>query len=319
VAAAITAIVVSLRRDADGRLAALRHGAAAMADALARTLEAAPQRTRPKRCALASPQGPATLEAGKRTFRRRGDELVAEGRGQVVMGIVADARGAAAETLRRARRVREAFARAGVQVVVSLGGMGESKEELEEILGALADRRWLLAALPGDREPLADHAEAIRQLQARGLPAVDAAALRVLRVGEVALAPFPGVALDGHGLVAGPDGCARGAEELARLPEAEVLLAHAPPRQAGAHATDLARGGIHVGDPWVTQAADRTKARLVVHGLIDETAGRTAEEGERLVAATGALEGTSRGAVALIVELEEGRAHVRAVEAAPSP
>jgi hypothetical protein len=285
-----------------------------MGRSLARTFEASSERSRPRRCALATPVLPEAIVAGRHTFRLRGDTLAAEGRGAaLVLGVVADARGADARTLENARWVKAGFARAGVNLVASLGGMGESRQEIAAVLGALADRRWLLVALPGDRESVDEHAAAIAALRAAGLPVVDGATLRRMTVGTVALAPLPGVALDGYGLVAGPDGCGRGGDEVARVPEAAVLLSHAPPRQASDDATDLAEGDVHVGDPWVAQAAERAKARLVVHGLIDERAGRVAGGEGRQVAASGALDGAAGAGSALVVVLDGGTPRVRAL------
>ncbi|HLU67090.1 MAG TPA: hypothetical protein VKZ63_12490, partial [Kofleriaceae bacterium] len=55
----------------------------------------------------------------------------------LVVGVVADARGARQETLAQLGVARTAFSEEKVELVVSLGGMGTSEEEIAAVLGAL--------------------------------------------------------------------------------------------------------------------------------------------------------------------------------------
>jgi hypothetical protein len=112
-----------------------------------------------------------------------------------------------------------------------------------------------------------------------------------------------------------------------------VVLAHQPPRQRGLEATDLALGGVHVGEPALADLAARSAAVAFVHAGLDDTAGqvagatwedrsralRTLTWSDRLVVAAGPLEalpherGVPRSAdsCAIVVEIDHMRARVR--------
>ena len=248
--------------------------------------ERAPSWRTPIRCAKEPDLVPGTLAVGKRRFERTKQGLVGgrPDRG-VRLGIVADSRGASGRTLALAVGARRAFAQAGVDMVVAAGGLGETRDEIEAVLRALAgEETWVVVALPGDREPVLAFHDAVVQLASEGLPVIDGTRVGMLVVDGVAFGVLPGAPLDatgrGYGLVAGVDGCGRTRQDArsvaARLKEHDgprVILSHAPPRQRGLAGSDLAVEGAHVGDLLVTEAARDTGAVLVVHGLLDEGAG----------------------------------------------
>ena len=197
--------------------------------------------------------------------------LDADDRGQdapLVIGVLADARGETDELA----AVRAGFARHGVHLVVSLGGIGQSSAEVEPALAALTGP-WLLLAMPGDREDLREHRAAVAALAERGV--VDGSRVRQVQAAGVALFTWPG-APHREQLMAGVRGCGfqpadiDGLVTLARDAEAprRVLLSHAPPRQAGPDASDRTEAGVHIGDPAVAQLVADAGMALVVHGLI---------------------------------------------------
>jgi hypothetical protein len=306
VAAAVSmiAIVTLTGGERAAETARMRLGGEVVGRAAMRGLAEAPRARRPFRCAARTPTAPGKVVTRGRTWRGDGGRLVGGGRGgRLVLGVVADARGATTETLANLERVTAEFRRAGVDVVVALGGLGTTREEIATVLEALAGERreWLVLALPGDREPVWAFEEALAALAERGVPVVDGARLGVLVADGVAVAALPGLDLDddlrAHGLTAGADGCGRtdeDADAVARRLAAErgprVLASYAPPRQTGAGATDLALGGVHVGDPVVTRVARAARVALVVHGQIDEAAGREAPLEAGLAVAAGPLE-----------------------------
>jgi hypothetical protein len=265
------------------------------------------------------------------------------------LGVVADARGADEATLARARAAARRFAEAHVDVVLSLGGQGQTRAELESILGALAGPDWLLVALPGDREAIDAHREAVAALAKRGLRVVDGSALGFIVVGGVAVGLVPGAPArdDGyaHGLIAGADGCARTPHQLVALeqrlaaePGPHVLAAYRPPRQRGLAATDLALGGVHVGEPALAELAAHVGAVAFVHAGVEETGGRAAGTTwtststavstmmwrDRLAVSVGPMEALPhpswskkiRDLDAIVVEIDHMRARVRAVRTA---
>ncbi|HTE49423.1 MAG TPA: hypothetical protein VK698_01035 [Kofleriaceae bacterium] len=271
----------------------------------------------PFRCAeLGGPGGaggPVAAELGRRVGRRltlEGDRLVmgaAEGGERdrtLVMGVVADARGAGAATLAQIGRTRAELEREQVELVVSVGGMGTGQEELSQVLAALArDARWVVWAIPGERESIPAHRAAVAGLAAAGYPVFDGTRVRMVEVDGAVLASFPGGA-EASQLMAGADGCVHRpgdasalAMRLGKQKGVRVWVGHSPPRQAGAVASDVALGGVHVGEVEVAAALPAARAQLVLHGMVDEAAlgaasGRAAlgERGGPTVLGSGPIE-----------------------------
>lgn len=297
---------------------------------------------RPIRCLRDPAAGvPDVVVAGNRTFHRDGARLVGgNSDGRVKLGVLADARGAEGATLANLAWARRRLEAEKVDAVLVLGGMGRAKDELAKTLGAVASGApWIVVAQAGEREGVPALAEALEALVAAGAPIVDGGAARILVVDGVAIGFLPGLAADdsgrAHGLAAGEDGCGRADEdtsalagELAAQKAPRLLASYAPPRQRGTGATDLALGGVHVGDPTVARAAEVAGVVAVVHGQIDETAGRSAgtagrSEGGWLAASAGAIDAVpaplqgrsiATGGL-LIVEISGNRATFRRLAA----
>jgi len=263
--------------------------AASVADGIADAIERADRLAEPFHCAElfeanAEPATQVELAGIRRVATIEGYRmhLVADGGRrdrEVVLGVVSDARGAGAETLAEIARMRGAFEEAGVELVVSLGGMGKRQDEIEPVLAALSrGAPWPLWALPGDREELPAHRAAVASLRGAGAAVFDGSAIRFVDMGGVTLGSLPGGAHPGR-LVAGRLGChhrahdgARLADELARADGVRVWVGQTPPRQRGPASSDLATGGIHVGETELASLVTRAGAHVVLHGLVDEAA-----------------------------------------------
>lgn len=186
--------------------------------ALAAALTAAAEVHAPWRCA--APDGPEhareTLTVGEHTWTITGHTLGREGSGDVVIGAIADAAGAAPATLAAIGRLRTRLARA--DVVLTLGGMGTTQAELEATLGALADGApFLVVALPGDLEGAGALAAAVTTLRGRGQQVLDGRLIQRIELPGATIATLAG-ARDPSRLVAGTthdDGCALRAEDVA--------------------------------------------------------------------------------------------------------
>ncbi len=294
--------------------------------AVALALVDAPGWRVPARCTEpsedAAPAG-APVRVGARTFTFGADGKLQGGdaaRQRVLIGVVADARGADVATLARVRAAAASFAAAHVDVVVSLGGLGSTRAEIEPLLAALASDGWLLVALPGDREAVAAHRETVAALAAHGAHVVDGSALGLLVVDGVTIGLLPGAPAGpgghAHGLVAGADGCARAGEDLAALerrvaaePGPHVLAAHQAPRQRGLEATDVALGGVHVGEVGLADLATHVGAVAFVHAGLDETGGRV----------TGSSWGSTSRAVSTMMWSDHLAVSVGPLEALPHP
>jgi hypothetical protein len=223
-----------------------RHGAppgTRLAPAIAAALAAADEVREPWRCA--APDGPSvadeTLTTGSRTWQLGDRAMKLAGPGDVAIGVIADAAGSAPETLAALGRLRAGLGR--VDLVISLGGMGATRAELEAGFAALADRAaWPLVALPGDLEPVTDHAEAIAAARRRGAPVIDGRLVQRIELPPATIALVPGASAASR-LAAGGDGCGYRAEDAAAAfadltPRAglRILASAEAPREPGADA-----------------------------------------------------------------------------------
>jgi hypothetical protein len=181
--------------------------------------------------------------------------------------------------------------------------MGTSQEELTQVLSALArDAPWVVWAIPGDREAVPAHRAAVASLAASGYAVFDGSRVRMVEVDGTVLAAFPGAEEPGQ-LLAEAEGCAHRPEDasalaarLARQKGVRVWVGHAPPRQRGTQAGDIAVGGVHVGERALAAALPAARAHLVLHGLVDEaalgeaTGRRGLDDGGALVLGSGPVE-----------------------------
>jgi len=202
---------------------------------------------------------------------------------EAVLGVVADARGSSTEiAVAQLARIRRRLEEAGVQVLLSLGGLGTSREEIANALRPLAvGARWPVIAIPGDREDLPAHRAAIAAVnQEEQTLVLDGSAIRLLIAETAVIGTLPGSA-SGKRLLAGVEGCQHTAADARALAEvlleqdvARVWASHAPPRQQGPTASDVALGGAHVGEAELAEAIGTSKVSLVLHALVDEAAAR---------------------------------------------
>lgn len=275
----------------------------------------------PYRCAESAPPTPQKLKIGTRTFAVAGDTLtVSPNDHALVLGVVSDARGASGETAANLARVRAAFDKEKVELVVSLGGMGTGEEELTRVYRALGSPLW---AIPGDRESVPAHRAALAALAKEGHPVFDGSRVKAVAIDGALLAALPGAASASQ-LVAGPDGCLHRpvdvtavASRLAAHGGVRVWAGHSAPRQSGPGAGDLAPGGVHVGNLALAAALPAAHAHLVLHGEVDQAglgaaAGQAlAGKGRPLVLGAGAVEampvagarGAPIGGAALVVRI----------------
>lgn len=217
---------------------------------------------------------------GNRTITRNGHTATIAADPEITLGVIADTRGATDRTLAQLGEIRAAFSDAGVDLVISLGGIADTEAELRSIYAALAgDAPWPVLAIPGNREPVLAHRRTIVDLNEsnRGV-VLDGSDVRLLRIGPATIATFPGVSESAQ-LVSGDRGCVHSsddAEAIAQLLRTQdtikIWAGYAPPRQLGATGSDVARGGIHVGERILTGPIQRSEAALVLHGLVDEAA-----------------------------------------------
>lgn len=133
----------------------------------------------------------------------------------LLIGIVADAAGNAPKTLASLARLRAAFERASVDLVLTLGGMGSTQAEIAATVGTLVGG-WPIVALPGDLEPMSAHLAAIAELRARGAAVIDGRGVRTIEGQDAMVALLPGVG-SVYRTVGGSDGCVWAASDIAEV------------------------------------------------------------------------------------------------------
>jgi len=340
-AAALLAIVVCHGCKSDPETAPGASAGQAIAASFERALATAPTLLEPHSCARLDQEldEPATMPttAGDRTVTIEGHTVRLGKAGKRPLSLVAvgDARSADPATLARLTSLGVNLEQMNVDVVIALGGFGALKADIVATLKPLLGP-WLLVAIPGDRERIADHRAAVEELASAGGSIVDGSHVRLIETDTVAIATLPGSAHVGQ-LVSGIEGCTYQqrdadaiADELAAHDKVRVWVSYTAPRQRGDDASDLAAGGIHIGDVALATAVDRSKAHLVLHAQVDVAALRPAKGELRITAnsrvflATGAAEPApvvgARGVAAgssLFVTLSKNRVRWRRMVAKP--
>lgn len=252
--------------------------------ALTALLSAADAARAPWRCAALDVPALPTENLGAWSIAEHTLKL-GQPRSELRVGIVADTGGSAPATLAALARLRAKLA--GADLVVTLGGMGTTRAELEATLGTLADHApYPVVALPGDLEDERDHTAAIAALRGKGDLVLDGRRARWIATDTATLATLPGAGAQER-LVAGADGCAWRAadvaaiyDELAQKPGVRVALASEAPR-AGA------TGEL----PLVPSAA----IDVVVHGAAQLTPGKQgARDGKKADLSPGTADASPR-------------------------
>jgi hypothetical protein len=223
-----------------------------LGNALAALLTAADTTTAPWRCAardtpaLADVEiatGPRHWQLGDHTLRRIDrDDAIA-------IGVVADAANASPRTVAALARLRAELEHATPDLVLALGGMGNTQAELEATLGTLGEGApWPVVALPGDLEPMPAQVAAIAALRKRGATVFDGRLVRWIELPGVTIGTLPGAGARER-LVAGDDGCQWTTDDVAKLytaltakPGVRVVASAEAPRRivAGEPAGELA-------------------------------------------------------------------------------
>jgi len=241
--------------------------------ALTAALGAFDEARAPIQCATGGKLTEETLKLG-RTWKLAGTVVTADGTGPVTIGVIADAGGAAAPTLAALGRLQRQLGDA--DVILALGGMGGTQQELEATLGTLAEK-GLVIAIAGDLEPAPALTQAIAKLRARNKAVLDGRHARTLELPGATIGTLPGSRSPTR-LVAGPDGCGYTAAnvssllgELTTRPGLRILATAEAPR------TTI--DGEATGELAVTPGA-LTEIDVVLHGPVTEAAS-TAKAGTR--------------------------------------
>jgi hypothetical protein len=235
--------------------------------------------------------------AGEHHWKVHGHALHRDDAGETAtIGFIADAGGAAPATLAALGRLRAQLDAAAPDVVIALGGMGETEGELEATLGVLAEHAsYPVVALPGDLEPEPAELAALAALAKRGARVVDGRRARWIELPAATIATIPGAGAPER-LVAGGDGCAWTAPEvtaiyaaLAGRPGLRVAASAEAPRETPGPKSSVP-GGQPTGE--LALVPPPAQVDVVVHGPTRE-APSAARSGTRDGSAAAMSPGTS--------------------------
>jgi hypothetical protein len=267
---------------------------ARVAPVLAAALDMADRVRSPWRCAAPDglPLADEKLAVGDRAWTASGHTVRLDGKGEVVIGAIADAGGAAPATIAALGRLHTKLAKA--DVVIALGGMGTTQAELEATLGAIADKAYPIVALPGDLEAVSAQTAAITALRGKGLVVIDGRLARRVKLPGVTIATIPGSASASR-LVAGAEGCGY------RAADVTIALAELTPHPglrilASAEAPREITGGEPSGERSLT-AATGQEIDVALHGPSTEAASRArtgARNGDAVALTPGTSDATAR-------------------------
>ncbi len=161
--------------------------------ALVAALGAADHAQLPWRCTAADLPTLAAEQRSRTTGSSPSTRLRHGAKSELAIAVIADAGGAAPQTVAGLGRLRAQFDQAHVDLVLALGGMGATQPELEATLGVLADRAtWPVVALPGDLESMPAHVAAIAALRARHDAVVDGRLVRWIELPGATIGTLPG-------------------------------------------------------------------------------------------------------------------------------
>jgi hypothetical protein len=260
--------------------------------ALAAAVAAAESARGPWRCTAADLPALAddAFTAGAHRWKLHGHALHRDDAGDTAtIAFVADAGGGTPATLAALGRLRGQLDAAAPDVVIALGGMGETEADLEATLGVLADRAsFPVVALPGDLEPEPAELAALTALAKHGARVIDGRRARWIELPVATIATIPGAGAASR-LAAGPEGCAWTAPEVTAIYGA--LAAHDGIRVAAtAEAPREAPGGQPTGE--LALVPPPAQVDVVIHGPTRE-APSAARSGARDGAAAALSPGTS--------------------------
>ncbi len=187
---------------------------------------------------------------------------------------IADARIHATSDIAPLERLRARLEEEKVDVLVSLGGMGQESEDLRRVLAALTtNATYLVLALPGDRESVSAHREVVAELASNGARIIDGSRYRLAALGQLHMATMPGISREAS-LIADTNGCLHTKEDVIALQERlrawgkpALLFSYAPWRQETLLATDFGVGGVHIGEQMLSPLQSSENITALVHGM----------------------------------------------------
>jgi hypothetical protein len=227
-----------------------------------------------------------TIEAGTTRLVRKGVVVERQGEGDGVarLGVIAGVEEWNEPNRANLQALLAWFTREQAEAVILAGGVGPDRETCLNVLQELAGSGLVIMPLIGASADFQQYRQAVAQARRAHANIVDLTTARLVRWDGVDLVTLPGYHNPFY-LHHRRGGCAyqeRDVEALAELvAEARqpvMLVAAAPPRGSTAHAIDLARGGVNIGDPALTRMISERRVPFGVFGHVYEAGGRATSD-----------------------------------------
>jgi Icc-related predicted phosphoesterase len=246
---------------------------------------AAPKSSDPDCIAAWNPAGPPrSIDAGGRKLEVTGTKLVettSDPDSKAVIGVMANVKEDTPDNLANLEHFMGVFKKAGVEAIVVVGDLGETKEQIGNVLKPIAAASVPVFAVMGNREAKGDFNEALAGFADQAVVNMNMVRLAVLD--DVAFVSVPGYY--DKAFIHATQGCNYLPEDLeATKPIVQaagdkpvVLLSHGGPKQDGADALDRTLEQANVGDPALTKFLRDANVKLGVFPNIHESGGRATE------------------------------------------
>ena len=205
-------------------------------------------------------------------------------------GVIADIKESNSDNLANLQKYADHFMAKKVQAILLPGDIGDSKEQIEEILTQLAETKLPILTLMGNREGRASYNAAIKAVKAKHPGIIDLNHYRAATFDHAAFVSVPGY----HNkiYIHSRDGCHYTPEDvdatkaIAKAVESKtrILVSHGPPRQEGALALDRTLEEANVGDPELQNLLSETNIPFGIFANIHEAGGHaTTQNGEKRI------------------------------------
>jgi Icc-related predicted phosphoesterase len=232
-------------------------------------------------------QGEATeLKIAEHTFKKTGSVLtIAEGDEdkQITFGVIANLKEATPENRFNLKRYATFFAEEKAEAVLVAGDSGDTAEEINAVLEAVASSTSLpVLVIPGNREPRAEFQAAVANVASKHANIVNMTQVRLVNFEDASVVSLPGY-YDKRFINAGVAGCQYFKEDvdaLAPIVKAAtgpaVLLAHAEPHGQGKEAIDAFPDG-NAGDEYLRLFLAANPVPFGVFANMHEAGGRATD------------------------------------------